>query len=130
MQFSPQAAGPTCTLLSWVGFEGGPRFIVEVALDVAVESTIVFIVSESGLGQSFPGAASSDRDRAEVRSSRSRARAGRAKAKALCPPLGLFDCFSFYKSNQRFFKNYEKKQQFSQSYSHWYIGFHNSTIHK
>lgn len=90
-----------------MGLEGDPRFILEVALDVAVESTIVLIVLESGLGQPFPKTVSLDRDRAEARS-RSRARAGRTRARALCLPLGLSDCFSYYKSNQRlFFKNWE-----------------------
>lgn len=94
-----RAAGPSCTPVPWVGSEGGPRFVLEVALDVAVESTIVLIVSESGLGQPFPGTVSLDRDRAEARSSRSRARTGRTEARALRLPLGLADCFSFYKSN-------------------------------
>ena len=41
-------------------------FILEVALDVAEENTIVLIVPESGLGQTFPGAESLVRDRAEA----------------------------------------------------------------
>lgn len=56
-----------------------PKLILEVALDIAVENTIIFIVPGSGLGQPFPGA-ESGADGAEARSSSSRARRGGTQA--------------------------------------------------
>lgn len=69
--------------------EVSSRFVLEVALDIAVENTIVLIVPESGLGQPFPRGKSL---------SRGRAGAGGTQARALWLPLGLSKCFSDYKS--------------------------------
>ena len=44
--------------------EVSSRFVLEVALDIAVENTIVLIVPESGLGQPFPRGKSLSRGRA------------------------------------------------------------------
>lgn len=72
----PLALGPSHTLLPYTGFEVSPRFILEVARDVAVENTIVLIVPESGLVQTFPGAESLVKDSAEAES---RAGTGRTR---------------------------------------------------
>lgn len=63
-----------------------PKLILEVALDIAVENTIILTVLGSGLGQPFPGA-ESGAEGAEARSSRSRARAGGTQAGL---PLAVF----------------------------------------
>lgn len=108
--------------------EVSSRFVLEVALDIAVENAIVLIVPESGLGQPFPRGKSL---------SRGRAGAGGTQARALWLPLGLSKCFfSDYKSyfTSDYFSKSTKtcKIQSNSSHnpSHGYPAFPSFSIHK